>query len=379
MMVNLLVVEDKDEHINEWETVLTRHNAVSTAQDDGSIRFHMEIAKNKDEALRKLHTYNFSVAIIDIRLKRDGEEENYKNTDGIDVFKEIMSTVSCYTVIYTGQSKDAEATIENEHQEYIKIVDRDTSKNNLIKSLVKENKEIILSINDLKYKFSKSMSSLFYNSIWPRWSYWLNGKHNQELASRALRRHMATHLHASFLNDDELGAHPEEYFFIPALQENLDTGDIIQTEGKLEIIVTPRCDMVRSKSDTPTYQLVSLLDRSEDWANLEAKLKKRKAEGTQKQIISAQNEIKKFTNHNGESGGHFIQQFRMKVNGEDKTFGPFYAQFNVLRSIERTEESTQELLDNRVASLSNEFVPSLVERLGNYFSRIGTPDYSHPE
>lgn len=378
-MVNLLVVEDHDEHIKDWEIVVNRHNAVSMAKDDGSIRFHIEIAKNKDEALRKLHTYNFSVAIIDIRLKIEGEDEHYNNTDGIDVLKEIMSTVSCYTVIYTGQSKDAEAAIENSYQEYIKIVDRDTSKSNLIKDLVEENKDIILSINCLKYKFSKSMSSLFYNSIWPRWSYWLNGEHNQELASKALTRHMATHLHASFLNDDELGAHPEEYFFIPALQENLDTGDIIQTEDKLEIIVTPRCDMVRSKSETPTYQLISLLDKSEDWSRLKTKLEQRKAEGTEKQIASVQNEIKKFTNHNGETGGHFIQQFRMIVDGEDKTFGPFYAQFNLLRSIERNAESTQQLLDNRVASLSNEFVPSLVERLGTYFSRIGTPDYSHPE
>lgn len=44
-----------------------------------------------------------------------------------------------------------------------------------------------------------------------------------------------------------------------------------------------------------------------------------------------------------------------------------------------TAEARSDLSEFRVATLSNEFVPSLVERLGAYFSRIGTPDYSHPE
>ncbi|QUX97871.1 hypothetical protein C0J08_21735 [Marinomonas sp. CT5] len=378
MMINLLVVEDDNDHIKDWEKVVRRHNDVSMTQDDGSIQFHIETAKNKEDALRKLHTYNFSVAIIDIRLKREGEEEDYNNTDGIDVLKDIISTVSCYTVIYTGQPKDAEATIENSHQEYIKIVDRATSKNALIKSLVDENKGIILSINELKYKFSKSMSSLFYNSIWPRWSYWFEND-SLDSANAALSRHMATHLHASFLSDTELGAHPEEYFFIPPLQEKLDTGDIILQEGKLEIIVTPRCDMVRSKSETSTYQLVTLENKSEQWGKLLAELEAKKEEGKPKKIESASRNLKKFTNHNGETGGHFIQSFRLKIDGKEQSFGPFYAQFNQLRSIVRNQESTELLLDKRIASLSNEFVPSLVERLGAYFSRIGTPDYSHPE
>ena len=50
-----------------------------------------------------------------------------------------------------------------------------------------------------------------------------------------------------------------------------------------------------------------------------------------------------------------------------------------MKCMEATTENRAELSQRRVATLSNEFVPSLVERLGAYFSRIGTPDYSHPE
>lgn len=391
MKVNLLVVEDKDEHIKQWGTVITRHNAVSMAEEDGSILFHMEIAKNKDEALRKLHTYNFSVAIIDIRLKREGEEDNYKNTDGIDVFKEIISTVSCYTVIYTGQSKDAEETIDNEHQEYIKIVDRETSKSDLIKSLVEENKEIILSINDLKYKFSKSMSSLFYSSIWPRWNYWEESEGKKE----ALSRHMASHLHASFLNET-LAVHPEEYYFIPPISEDLDTGYITLKDKKHYILITPRCEIAQKKNNT--FQFIELKDISSDLEkidNKDIKLneelnslitkeedelpdKQEKIDAKKRNIANNMNKKRSLLSHGGNKASlHFIPEIRQS---KKLSFGPFHAQFDHMVTISKHDLKSLESFKSGVyACLSNEFVPTLIERLGNYFSRIGSPDYSHPE
>lgn len=376
MRVNLLVVEDDLDEINDWKKIVSRHNLKS--EFDQSISFHLEIANNIEEARVKINTYNFSVAIIDVRLKREEDTEGYNNTDGIDVLNEIMETTSCFAVIYTGQPKDAEDNINQEHKKYIKVIDRTTSKSALLNSLIEDEKDIVLSIHEMKNKFSKSMSSLFYKSIWPRWSYWLENS-EQKPTEQALTRHMATHLHATFLNNDGQGAHPEEYFFIPPLQDNLDTGDIILQGDKLEIIVTPRCDMIRAKSATPTIQLVTLLDRKDDWESLKSTLSQKQAEGVQKKIDNALGAIKKFTNHNGETGGHFIQGFRIDINGKEQSFGPYYAQFNLLRSIERSDENIKNLLDCRIASLSNEFVPSLVERLGAYFSRIGTPDYSHPD
>lgn len=390
-MVNLLVVEDNDDHIKDWETIVERHKAVSIAKNDGSIHFHIEIAKNKDEALRKLHTYNFSIAIIDVRLKRKGDVEDYNNTDGIDVLNEIMSTVSCYTVIYTGQSKDAEAAIESDHKEYIKIVDRDTSKSNLIKSLVEENKEIILSINDLKYKFSKSMSSLFYSSIWPRWNYWEESEGKKE----ALSRHMASHLHASFLNET-LAVHPEEYYFIPPISEELDTGYITLKDNKHYILITPRCEIAQKKNNT--FQFIELKDISSDLAKIDNKGtelnkelnsliakkedespdKQEKIKDKEKNIANNMNKKRSLLSHGGNKASlHFIPEIRQS---NESSFGPFHAQFDHMVTINKSDLKSLESFKSGVyACLSNEFVPTLIERLGNYFSRIGSPDYSHPE
>lgn len=50
-------------------------------------------------------------------------------------------------------------------------------------------------------------------------------------------------------------------------------------------------------------------------------------------------------------------------------------QFHNLKAI-TAEQAFNELTGLRFASLSPLFIPSLVERFGAYFSRIGTPDYS---
>ncbi|HAS8399903.1 hypothetical protein M2G92_03590 [Vibrio vulnificus] len=373
MMVNLLVVEDDTDEIKDWQKIVSRHN--QKAEVEQSIPFHLEIARNIDEARLKIKTYNFSVAIIDVRLKREEDTEDYNNTDGIDVLNEIMKTTSCFSVIYTGQPKDAEDNINNDHKNYIRIIDRTTSKSALLNTLIEDEKDIIISIHEMKNKFSKSMSSLFYKSIWPRWNYWKES----ESKSDALHRHMATHLHAHFLNEGDQKVHPEEYFFIPPLSEKINTGDIIFDGNNFEIFVTPRCDMTRAKTSTPTYQLVKLKDMSVEWKTLEKKLKEAKEGTKSSKVTSAENELKKFTNHNGIPSQHFIQKIKILKNGEAKEYGPFFAEFDQLRSAPRTSQAQERLRQSRIATLSNEFVPSFVERLGAYFSRIGTPDYSHPD
>lgn len=369
MNLNLLIVEDAADIVGNWEEKLAFYAIEGSSVYNISPTF----VSNLREAQNAIANTGFDAAVVDIRLDENGVQTDHGN----GVLAELSDSSLTVCAVYTGEP--GTEVIEAHQKDFIEVFNKGDGEGiDRILSWLDAKADMISAIQAMKAAFNSSMAKAFTRSIWPRWGYWLeNG--DQTKTEQALTRHMATHLHASFLANDELGAHPEEYFFIPPLQENLDTGDIVLQDGKLEIIVTPRCDMLRSKTKTPTYQLVTLLDRSDDWESLKSKLAQRQAEGNERKINSALNEIKKFTNHNGESGGHFIQGFRAYVDGNEKSFGPFYAQFNLLRSIERNEENAELLVKARIASLSNEFVPSLVERLGAYFSRIGTPDYSHPE
>lgn len=389
MRVNLLIVEDDLGEIEDWKKIVSRHNVMQEAEP--SLSFHFDIAKNIDEARSKIRIYNFSIAIIDVRLKRKEDADAYNNTDGLDVLNEIMETTSCFSVVYTGQPKDAFDNISHEHQNYIRVVDRTTSKSNLLKILSEDDKDIILSIHEMKNKFSKSMSSLFYKSIWPRWKYWKDS----EINSDALHRHMATHLHASFLNET-VAVHPEEYYFIPPFTKELDTGCITLKDEKHYILITPRCEIAQRKNNT--FQFIELKDISEELKSIndaDIKLKKElneliskeevglkgeleKIETKRKNIANNSNKKRNLLNNGGNKASlHFLPEIRQS---KELSSGPFHAQFDHMISIGKNDLESLELFKSGIyACLSNEFVPSLIERLGNYFSRIGSPDYSHPE
>ncbi|OOF07240.1 hypothetical protein [Salinivibrio sp. MA607] len=369
MKLNLLIVEDVEQLVGSWKEKLDFYSV----EGHPTYSITPYFVTNLSEAEKALENSKFDAAVIDIRLDEKGQQ----TYNGNEVLAKLSHNSLTVCAVYTGEP--GSEVIEDHLKDFIRVFDKGDGEG--IERILKwldEKADMISAIQTMQSSFNRTMAHAFTRSIWPRWSYWLENDGPIE-TEKALTRHMATHLHASYLSNEGLGAHPEEYFFIPPLQEHLDTGDIIYQGGKFEIIITPRCDILRRKSETSTYQLITLLDRSEEWNALKEKLANKRENGTPNQIKKASNELKKFTNHNGETGGHFIQSFRVNINGEEKNFGPFYAQFNMLHSIERSDENKQELLETRIASLSNEFVPSLVERLGAYFSRIGTPDYSHPE
>jgi hypothetical protein len=60
--------------------------------------------------------------------------------------------------------------------------------------------------------------------------------------------------------------------------------------------------------------------------------------------------------------------------GQNK--GPWMVQFHNVKTLPAAS-ALEELLKSRFASLSPLFIPSLVERFGAYYSRIGTPNYSN--
>ncbi len=370
MELNILIIEDNPSIVNSWIEKFEFY----AIEEDAVYNIKATYSSSFADAMKKLSSMHFQAAVVDIRLESHSGEPN---SDGNELFKLITESTLAVAAVYTGEPKIVSLAEHQKH--FAKVFDKGNGNIDGILEWLDEKSVMIEAIDEVQKSFNIEMAKAFSRSIWPRWNHWVNEQQNEtDFTVSALRRHMATHLHATFLIEDECGAHPEEYYFIPPLRENLDTGDIIYSEGNFEIIVTPRCDMVRGKGEPPTYQLVKLTDVSDKWAELEHKLSEAKEDKKKDKVRSA---IVKFTNHNGQVGSHFIQRIRVKLPADisEKNYGPFYAQFNHIRSIERNEDTEKELLTNRVASLSNEFVPSLVERLGSYFSRIGTPDYSHPE
>ena len=362
MKLNLLIVEDASAIVKQWQEKLDFY----AIEDNPIYSISPTFVTNLSEARAVIEYTKFDAAVIDIRLDEEGEQTDHGNA----ILADLASNSLTVCAVYTGEP--GTEIVEEHQKEFVEVFHKGGGDGiEGVLTWLDEKQDMISSIQNMQDSFNKTMAKAFTHSIWPRWSYWLNGEQNQEFASQALTRHMATHLHASFLNE-VAAVHPEEYYFVPPLQDRLDTGDIIRQDGSYYILVTPRCDLAREQN--PTFQLVKLVNRKDEWDGLHDE----KVNGASNRVKDrATKDIRNLVNHGDRSPKlHFIPQFKLS-GGEE--LGPFHAQFNFMTCIEATVAARSDLSEQRVATLSNEFVPSLVERLGSYFSRIGTPDYSHPE
>jgi hypothetical protein len=377
-LINILIVEDKEKTLKQWEAAIVLFNLTN---EGAEFNFYAEYAKSFSEAKGKIASFSFHVAVVDIRLS-DDEYSNHENTEGNKVVREISKETICLIAIYSGQPKDVD--LEDHAKKYIEVFEKGpVTPENILDSFVKK-RELLESIFSTKKSFNNSMAELFYKSVWPRWEHWVDGVSDADVAN-GLKRHMATHLHASFLNEAK-GVHPEEHYFVPSLTSILDTGDITFVDGKNYMLITPRCEIAQRKNKT--YQFIELKDISKELEKLQSTIDglnetKDTMDVTNVKAIEeldkgiSGNESKKgnlFKHGGNKASLHFLPLIK-QVEGKD--VGPFHAQFDRLISIPKSE--VKNFSDGVYASLSNEFVPSLIERLGNYFSRIGTPDYSHPE
>ncbi len=461
-LINILIVEDKDTHVDGWKDAISDFNVF--AKNNGkNIQFRSDFAKNYREAIECIKSFNFSAAIIDIRLAEDDGTSNENNTSGNDVLLKIVESTMCLAWVYTGQQIDAD--IPENLNRYIEVIDRAAKSKLEVLQELEIKRDMLDSISEIKSRFSQSKAQHFYSAIWPRWSLWLNSENSIDM-DNAIIRHMATHLHASFLNETEK-VHPEEYYFTgPMIHQKLDTGDIALVDGKHFILVTPRCEIAQDKN--LFYQLVELEDKSQqmkdclknldrvkediktkklDIQNQKKLLSESDIDNSNKKIRSQRNVIAQAISTNRIAEGQSLAEAGLKTAVENlfqlesakekyqaelqektinltklesdlkslekdeqryinekkallpssggkisrhilpeikqlnsNTYGPLHAQFEMITYIDKNDAvGVDNFKTGKYARLSNEFIPSFVERLGSHFSRIGTPDYSHPE
>lgn len=375
--LNVLLVEDDQSNIDLWSDAVETHNIDS---DNKGFSIKWDSAQSLFEAREKIALSAFDAVIVDLRLKKEEGSASH-NDDGNDLVRELIATKPIGIVVYSGQQADSYECTQ------VVVIDRAAGLQPVFEWLDK-NKTMFFSFRRAKSVLETKTAQLFYNSIWPRWSNWIqNSEQSESFVPVAITRHITSHVYATLLADGPHGVHPEEWYFVPPLQDKLGTGDLIrQNDGVVEVVITPRCDLVRDDKNE-TIQLAKCVDASSTWAELCQKVTDAKndlsgasqenEEKLNKKLKGAEEELRKYTQHKSNSSVlHFLPRMRMIDNSE---IGPFFVRFDTIRSILRTSEEVKEIQPMRIASVTSEFLPSLVERLGSYFSRIGTPDYSHPD
>lgn len=387
--IRLLVIEDNAADLETWSRAIERHNASGESAAD-SIRITLKTAKSLDEANTHLLSMATDAAIIDLRLDDNGPQPD--NTSGNDILKHILAHELAVTAVFTGQPTDANVPeyAKDQVRVFTKGAGESEGTNAVLKWLIEQH-PLIKCIQAATLTIRKEMATVFNHSIWPRWKLWLadSKDEKQGFLDASVARHITSHVH-EILSDKLKGrAHAEEWYFLPPAQGGPRTGDIVKTDsGQIEIVITPRCDFATGKNTT--VQLARCENISAEWDKIqtniklsEAKISTLSAEATEAERKEAEKELSKhkskqseYVNHcNRKNSCHFLP--RMKLT-EQRTVGPLIVRFDQIRTLEKNSDEIGQNGSTKIfASLSPVFLPSLVERLGSFFSRIGTPDYQH--
>ncbi len=389
-MIDLLIVEDDPKEQEVWKQVIEMHNANF---EEYGFEISPEFAQSLDDANKLIASRNYDAAVVDVRLKQAGGHVG-PNTDGNLVLETILESEMAVVALFTGES--ALAATPADTRINIKVFTKGGGENEGTPAVMKwlcSQAPMMKQVKAAQQTIKREMAKVFCRSIWPRWSNWvLNPGESEDFIPTAITRHITSHIYATLLADGRHGVHPEEWYFVPPLQDKIGTGDLIRLDdGTVEIVITPRCDLQRDDKNE-TIQLAICMDVSEEWgkrckkiADAKAALQNHKLPENDKGIrkleetlAAAKEALRRYTQHSNCTTFHFLP--RMKIT-EGSEIGPFYIHFDKIRSVARSSSEAEELQKpkRRIATVTSEFLPSLVERLGSYFSRIGTPDYSHPD
>jgi CheY-like chemotaxis protein len=339
--LHILLVEDQQDNIEAWNDRTNAHNADAEAHG-----FSVETvtAPSVAEAQRILQTQKLDAVVVDLRLKVEGQME--PNDSGNALVRYALGAHPVAIAVYTGQRQEAE--VDDVPQ--VEVFDRGDGLDPVFAWLARQYR-MLLQLRVTREAVERETARVFFRSIWPRWRNW--AKDDGAEIGGMLARHVVAHVHDALLDADGGAAHPEESYFMPAIKERLDTGDLIRDADELWIVVTPRCDLANA-GRVETVLLARCVDISARWSEVSLKGQARIAQ------------------HDGSHKLHFLPPI---LDHTGQQLGPWFVHFHDLKTIP-VAQAPAELTAKRWASLAPQFVPSLVERFGAYFSRIGTPSLS---
>lgn len=350
--LNILIVEDEDSKLAEWDAAIVAHNV--DYETTGFLIDYSQ-AKSVSEAKHLLEFNSFDAAVVDLRLQReDGAAEN--NADGNHLIGHILESHPLGVVVYTGQSRDAE--IPDYASPQVAILDKGDGLYPVIQWLG-QNKDVFMRLRGAKAILNRETARMFFKSIWPRWKNWAHDN-NKEQLNHGVARHVVAHIHDSLLAASNDSTHSEEAYFVPPLKARVDTGDLVRMGDKVWVVVTPRCDLA-NQGKVKNILFAACEDISEEWRTL-----------VNSDSNASKDKVRKVMQHKGSHKLHFMFPLR---DHEGDLNGPWMVNFDDLISLP-VAEVNERLEEMRFASLSLLYLPSLVERLGAYFSRIGTPGFS---
>lgn len=160
-------------------------------------------------------------------------------------------------------------------------------------------------------------------------------------------------------------AHPIEMYVWPSIGDSIQTGDLIEKDQKLYVVLNPMCDFAQEKVNNVVAAECVKLQHCREYLELIAQ-KESGSEFTKTQISA----LKSIMGDNRQ--GKKVQPDRFKYLPETVFMESAVVDFQSLISFPNDPDVTGAIA--RIATLDTPFVESLLSKFSRYYGRLGTPD-----
>ena len=346
-----------------------QYSAYKQALDDDELqdKYVLIWVKNSQKAVDALGKGDVHAAIMDLKIPEDdGADSNAEI--GIRLLKNVLKHESTPAIVVSANIGELDAEDE-ELPKYLEKFPREAGVHSRVFEhfeTIHEILDIVPQFNSAKLDIAVEMNQAF-GELWGNWTDLNVRFHNKDRNNIVLKRHVGSYLTDKWLADDVFGElHFTEFYSRPKKNENIHTGDILRVEEKIMIVVTAPCDL--SNDDFP--EEITLLEcvpiEYSDKKFKEIAKTFRNDEATSKQ---KEGQLKTLANQFTNPGvsKHIIPPWNDDVN-------PHSIMFKKIKTLPFNGECRTALKEKRVATLSNHFMPNVLQRYGAYISRLGQPE-----
>jgi len=358
----ILFVEDDPKIIDLMEMAVESWNAAHFDQDRHFVLEHCDTA---DKAKAALERTRYNAALFDLRLP-GGTKGRATEPLGNELALQTLKQLGIPVAIMSGNPGDLDARL----RQFATVKLFFKGERDAYSAAIEWFAgwwDMMAVVAGSQQRIQASSAEIFVKRLWPQWkefaSIQLGGDGHTTLLDIVTRQYVS-HV-AERLGLDGPNAvkwHPFESWVIPSLwSHRAHTGDVFDFDGDLRIVLTPQCDMAKRNV---TNVLFARCSRGEqDWDQCVVNLSNA---DTDAKLDKAGKYFRKMVNQQLGASQHFLpplpgEQHPMMIDFSDVMVLPI-------------NQVTEELLPERIASVSAPFLSNLTQRFGAYVSRVGQPD-----
>ena len=361
--IKLLILDDDQVVIDSYVDIIRRINR----DNNTGLNYKLHSAKTLEEASEIINYNKLDTAIIDLNLN-NGDQIDLDNIDGNKAIRELMHYFRMPIFIVSGELSKLDQELESNN--LIKSISReDFSRDNGLETIIPP----LFNSNSIHY-FSRDgfleqkINEFYWDNLSKTIDSWEQVGHDcPDDIEKILSRHTVACLNEQLYVNGNIGSfdkyHPGEMYIIPPIKQHCHTGDILEKDGELFIILNPACDIVNS-SNLDYFILVKIVD----FSSLKMLREKIKPDhDSQEAFFDQLNQAGKTRYHdcqaNKKDRFHYLPKFAIL---SDKLID-----FQQIINKDKAEIS----IDDRKASISSPFIKDIIARFSAYYARQGQPNF----